>query len=273
MVRLLWGRRRFIQTGAGLIGLGASKAAASRETVAVPYRIRQGQAITGDQFRTTESEYRLVDIRIPSAEGDAQASEIEEIAMSAKRVLQNQLTAGVYGVWSEDEKDRWGRRLIIWGMGLEEKTGFENATQSALVAEGLARVVPYSDHDEFLKFLLASEEKARRTKKGLWGLSRFRVFNAENANGAVGAYNIIEGSVREVYVGSRRTYLNFGDNYKTDFTATIPSRAHRAWRQRKLDPEDLLEKPVQVRGFVTWINGPSIECDHPFQIIEKKTEL
>ena len=54
-------------------------------------------------------------------------------------------------------------------------------------------------------------------------------------------------------------YLNFGENYKTDFTVRIPKRA---WKQFG----DMDGKEITVRGVVREYNGPMIVADFKEQV-------
>ena len=57
-----------------------------------------------------------------------------------------------------------------------------------------------------------------------------------------------------------RFYLNFGEDYKTDFTATARSSIYNAWARDGFDLAALEGARLRIRGFVSDINGPSI---HP----------
>jgi len=59
-----------------------------------------------------------------------------------------------------------------------------------------------------------------------------------------------------------RVYLNFGDDYKSDFTATIPPDASSTFRRSKFDPLALEGKVIRVRGYLRDYNGPVIDLTH-----------
>ena len=63
-----------------------------------------------------------------------------------------------------------------------------------------------------------------------------------------------------------RIYLNFGEDYKTDFTISIDRTAWSMFTESGLDPLSLEGKIVLVRGWIKDFNGPLIEVTHPEQI-------
>jgi hypothetical protein len=62
-----------------------------------------------------------------------------------------------------------------------------------------------------------------------------------------------------------RAFLNFGPDYKTDFTIAIAKRDFRNFG-RGFDPKRYAGQSVRVRGWVEAINGPNIDVTHPEQI-------
>ncbi|MGN6515460.1 MAG: thermonuclease family protein, partial [Rhizomicrobium sp.] len=75
----------------------------------------------------------------------------------------------------------------------------------------------------------------------------------------------VEGRVESAAVKSRG-YLNFGDDWKNDFTATIAPDDMKAFRAAGIDLETYPGKIVRVRGVVEWHNGPEIEIASPSDI-------
>jgi hypothetical protein len=60
-----------------------------------------------------------------------------------------------------------------------------------------------------------------------------------------------------------RAYLNFGPDYKTDFTVTIAPTEMRLFRRAKIDPRELTGRTVRVRGWLGSYNGPEMELLTP----------
>jgi len=58
-------------------------------------------------------------------------------------------------------------------------------------------------------------------------------------------------------------YLNFGADYKTDFTIAIAKRNRKRFEKAGLDPLSLEGATVRVRGWIELSNGPMVWLDHP----------
>jgi hypothetical protein len=63
-----------------------------------------------------------------------------------------------------------------------------------------------------------------------------------------------------------RVYLNFGADWKSDFTVTLAPAVRRVFEAEGIDPLVYDGKRVRVRGWIESYNGPMIEASHPEQI-------
>ncbi len=63
-----------------------------------------------------------------------------------------------------------------------------------------------------------------------------------------------------------RVYLNFGPDWRTDFTIAIAPRDRRRFTRAGLLPGDWDGRRLRVRGWLKRYNGPMIEATHPEQI-------
>ena len=79
-------------------------------------------------------------------------------------------------------------------------------------------------------------------------------------------FQIVEGRVLKVAITRRRTYLNFGRDWKRDFTIVVEARFRRAFPERGKRLKKLEGKRVRVRGWLRWRNGPMLTATHPEQI-------
>ena len=61
-------------------------------------------------------------------------------------------------------------------------------------------------------------------------------------------------------------FLNFGDNWRTDFTIRLDRRIARQFRRAGLTADSYDGRRVRVRGWLKNWNGPMIEASHPEQI-------
>ena len=141
--------------------------------------------------------------------------------------------------------------------------------QGELVGRGLARVYSLPDNRACVSELLAREAEARAKGLGLWASSAYRIEDAADAKrlgDLVHSFQLIEGTVMNVGQGSTWLYLNFADDWRSDFTVSIARKDAAAFAAAGLDPLTLKGKRLRVRGWLAWRNGPMIEATHPDQI-------
>jgi len=163
-------------------------------------------------------------------------------------------------------------RLVLRGPDWPHRTGHRPAAvftatgdslQAGFVAAGAARVRPGRDA-ALTRRLLALEAEARGAGRGGWGDGRFRL-HAAVPPPPVAGFAIVRGTV--VSTGETRWfyYLNFAEDYWTDFSVRIRPRDVRDadWAP---DPAALVGRRVEVRGFVFESGGPMIELDGPLQL-------
>ena len=74
------------------------------------------------------------------------------------------------------------------------------------------------------------------------------------------------GVVRDAAKVRERIYLNFGADFRTDFTVSIDRRDWRTFDRAGVDPLALEGAKIEVRGWLVSRNGPMIEVTHPEQI-------
>jgi len=135
-------------------------------------------------------------------------------------------------------------------------------TQGLMISLGVARVRTTNHNPEMASQMLKLENKARTDKAGLWGLNRFPILSPQNAHEKIGSYQIVEGTINSVSMHKNKVYLNFGNNWRDDFTVGISSTARRAFNKQKMEPRRWSGKRIRVRGWVESYNGPFIDIDH-----------
>jgi len=157
--------------------------------------------------------------------------------------------------------DRHGRHLAH--LVLDDGTWI----QGRMLEAGLARVYGFADNRAALAEMLALEAGARAAGLGLWAHPFFAVHDAARpAEVPIDAFVLVEGVVLEAAEVNRRIFLNFGEDWKTDVTATISPSDRANFRAAHLDPLALEGHRVRLRGWTGWRNGPNIDIDHPEQI-------
>ncbi len=157
-------------------------------------------------------------------------------------------------------KDRHGRLLA-------HLTGPTGAwVQGAMLEAGMARVYTFPDNRALAARMLAAERRARLARRGIWGDPFYAIRTPTNAARHVGTFQLVQGRVLDVARVKSRVYLNFGPDWRTDFTITLDARARRLFKKAGLDPMTLKDRSVRVRGWLKRRNGPAIEATHPEQI-------
>jgi endonuclease YncB( thermonuclease family) len=136
--------------------------------------------------------------------------------------------------------------------------------QQALLLQGLARVSLPPDRHECAHELYTAEAHARESGTGLWALAAYAVRTPEFLRWTdLGTFQIVEGKVLNVKVSSSRAYLDFGRNWRTDFTVTIAPEDMKTFRRANIDPYSYGGKSVRVRGYIDRLHGFEIEVAAP----------
>lgn len=139
--------------------------------------------------------------------------------------------------------------------------------QGELVRRGLALVAPAADvQPPLLAELLALEKDARGAGLGLWADDRLGPWPARRVAAPRGRFVLVQGRVLDVARAQDFIYLNFGDDWRRDFTVRVEAGRRRALARAGLDLDALEGRNVMVRGTLFEANGPMIELTHPAQI-------
>lgn len=145
--------------------------------------------------------------------------------------------------------------------------------QGALIANGLAMARPTPTNPELADKMYALEDQARQAKLGIWSDdSAHRLVEASDTIQPLDRFAVVEGTVKNVSIIRNVTYLNFGDDYRKDFTIGIPSTQRQAMSRAGIDPFKLQGQKVRVRGWLRLYNGPYIELEHPVLFQQVKNE-
>ena len=159
--------------------------------------------------------------------------------------------------------DRYQRRLgTIW----LEQAGERTDLHTVLLGEGLARLYPYPDAIDHLPVWRAAEDAARSQGAGIWGERAYRTrdVDPDMLIQDVGTIQVVEGRVTDAAVlGNGRVYLNFGSDYRTDFTIRIDAELAEEFMARWGDLAALEQRLIRVRGVVRDENGPMIIPPYP----------
>jgi len=140
--------------------------------------------------------------------------------------------------------------------------------QEEMVRLGLARVYTWANQAVDSVRLYAAEATARAVGRGIWRHEFYQPRSPDPNILAqyVDSTQIVEGIVISAADVRGRIYLNFGADYKTDFTITIAKKHVKSFTKANVDLLGLEGARVRARGWIELINGPSIWADHPARI-------
>lgn len=138
--------------------------------------------------------------------------------------------------------------------------------QGEIISLGLARVYSFYDNRARTTDLLALERVARAARLGIWDHRFYRVLKSDETSGFIDMFQLVEGRVMSAAIVRGRGYLNFGKNWRTDFTISISPRSHQSFKRAKIDIKSYVGRKLRVRGWLKSYNGPMIDVTHPEQI-------
>lgn len=221
------------------------------------------QVTDGDTLVLADGrEVRLVGIQAPKLPLGRAGFPIWPLAPEARAALGAMAMGRTLTPWfGGARRDRHGRLLAQ----LTRADGLW--LQGEMLARGLARVYSFADNRKGIAAMYAIERTARAARRGIWALPYYRVLKDTEAGRHIGTFQLIEGRIRAVAVVHGRGYLNFGEDWRRDFTVIVPKAALAIFRAafgRSLG--QLSGRPVRVRGWLRSYDGPMIEATHPEQI-------
>jgi len=258
-------RGRFLALGLLTLLATAAPAAAAELTRGDTGSVRE--IVDGDTLILKDGrEIRLVGIQAPKLPLGRRGFREWPLAREAKAALKR-LSAGrlVRLSFGGRRRDRHGRWLAHLHLS-DEKTNTSIWLQGELLRTGLARVYSFADNRAKVAEMLALERQARAARRGIWAHDYYRILNQREAASRANSFQLVEGRVLTVAPTRARVFLNFGQNWRTDFTIVVARRHLRNFPDRERSLLEMAGKRVRVRGWLKRRNGPMITISHPEQI-------
>lgn len=228
---------------------------------------RVSEIVDGDTVVLDDGrQVRLVGIQAPKLPLGRAGFEAWPLAAEAKAALAALcLGHDVRLAYGGRRGDRHGRVLahMVDEAGGDQAGGW---VQGALLDGGMARVYSFQDNRALVPEMLAREALARAARRGIWAHPFYAVRTPEEAGRYLGRFELIEGRVHDVAIVRGRVYLNFGADWRSDFTANLTPAVRRLFESEKIDPESYRGRIVRVRGWLKSWNGPMVDITHPEQI-------
>ncbi|WP_161973840.1 thermonuclease family protein [Hwanghaeella grinnelliae] len=163
------------------------------------------------------------------------------------------------------QRDRHGR---LAGR-VETKAG--DWVQERMLRLGLARFAGGVPDKDQRTALLMAEQAARAERRGIWRNPRYFVRPAGDPDSIYNGFQIVEGHVRDIGRSDGTVFLNFGEDWRVDFTAGVTARLQpdalpKTAEGVSLSIYDLDGRMVRLRGVVRRYNGPFMEIVSADQI-------
>ena len=206
---------------------------------------------------------RLAAIAAPEPPEGTAAADWPLAAVARQALAKLALGRAVSLAYPDAGRDRYGRAVAFVAVD-----GGAPSLAAALLAEGLARVRPAEEPPSCLAPLFATEREAREKQLGLWADPYYAIRAAHDPALAerADAYDLVEGRVLSVGIRGPVAYLDFGQDWRTDFTAVITGPAAKALTAGGVEPAALAGRHVRLRGWIEQRDGPSLRVTHPTQL-------
>ena len=247
----------------GAVGGGGPATAAEAAPCPIPETADRLEGVTpeGDLMLASYGLVRLAGVRLPEVpwRGAALARLRDETGREVRVV-------------GPEARDRWGRRAVRLVVVAGARPGGAPAGHDlgqSLVAAGLALVDAAEGEGPCRRALLGVEAAARRRGLGLWAGDRYTpipVAELARLKDRMGRFILVEGRIRGVGERPQRTFLNFSNDWASDFTITIPKRIWSRMAERGLTAARLTGRLVRIRGVLEDRQGPALTLTEPDEI-------
>ena len=221
---------------------------------------RVAHVYSGDSFALEDGRrVRLGSIEAPRpARSGVRA---QPLAGTAKAALAKRIS-GRQVRFTDPAPDRFSRiRAQVYLTGEAADTPLW--VQGNMVRRGLARVRTWRDDHAMAAPLLALEQDARAENRGLWAQAFYALRTPQSVAAAIGSFQIVQGRVVDAARVRGRVYLNFGPDWRTDFTISIAPKDSKSFERAGIALDGLSGALVRARGLIRSQNGPILYLDHP----------
>jgi micrococcal nuclease len=157
-----------------------------------------------------------------------------------------------------EKYDRYGRLL---GYCFVNET-FVNAK---LLEEGYAVLYTKPPNIKYVDLFVKLQKKARKEKRGIWG--SYQIIDHTQAGQYINQIRTVRGRVVSTYQSEKCVFLNFGRDWRNDFTVVIFNNALKFFYERGINPLTFYRgKTIEVSGRIRKYNGPEIIVNIPDEI-------
>ncbi len=190
------------------------------------------------------SEVALADIIIPAAAPDLAGFKGNEVTLQGF------------------DEDRYGRSTAI----AKPRGRGQQTLQETLLADGEALTYSMTALKDWPRWH-AAEHEAEANHRGIW--AKPLVITPEQAQHRLQQFVIVEGRVAHIHQARDAYYINFGENWKTDFSIKIPRTNWRSFADALPVAEG---STIRARGTLISENGPMLVLTRPEQMEKKNAD-
>lgn len=217
------------------------------------------RALDGDTIETSQGVVRLAGIEAPHGFGFGDPEQADTARITLNGLVKGKAIAiAALG----EQPDRYGRTHAH--VFMEDGQWL----QAVLVDLGMVRVRPLAGEEACLSPLVGAEATARAAERGVWagGINGPLPADDSSLSRKIGLYAIVEGRILSVGYGSVMVFLDFGHNYRRDFTVMIPKRLQAQFAEAGMPVATFEGRLVRVRGMIEESGGPAIRLQSPAAI-------
>ncbi|MDP2940398.1 MAG: thermonuclease family protein [Candidatus Omnitrophota bacterium] len=157
-----------------------------------------------------------------------------------------------------EKKDKYNRLLAYCFVG-------ETFVNAKLLEEGLSLIYTRPPNIKYVNLFVKLQKQARENKKGFW--REVKIVPAQLADKFIGSFKTVEGKVKNTSISDKAIHLNFGKDYKNDFSAVIFKQDLTLFDTDTLVKNNFYRgKKLRITGFIKDYQGPEIIVNHPSQI-------
>ncbi|MFH1282324.1 MAG: thermonuclease family protein [bacterium] len=136
-----------------------------------------------------------------------------------------------------------------------------------LLRQGYAALYTFPPNVKYTEEFVKFQEEARKNSRGFWKNKITGEISPEEAKKFINEVATVKGRVLSTFKTEKNIFLNFGRDYKTDFTIVIFERSFKEFYSAEIDPETYYkDKLVSITGKIKEYNGPEIIANHPYEI-------
>ena len=244
------------------LALSLATPAGATEKLADGGKVVVVEVVDGDTVRLDDgAQIRLVGIQAPKLPLGRRNFPTWPLADESKRFLEkltlNREVRMRFGGRRKDRHDRWLAHLV------SEQDGW---IQEKILRAGMARVYSFRDNRALVPEMLTAEREARAAGRGIWSHPFYAIRSEAETGRHLDTFQLVEARVDKVAVVRGRLYLNFGADWRRDFTVSFRPRDRKRLDKEGFDYRGLAGRRIRVRGWLKSWNGPMIEATHGEQI-------